>query len=318
MAWRILRSGDLGVVRGAGADALTGLLDVVRAQRCLQLVGVGRAQRVGDRGGRVGVAREQDLVGLLLVLVELEDPLVGVLVTSRVGSRVPLVVLLQRQRLVDAELLDLVRAARERLAAVRRERGVLQRDRADRHEGRPEVVVRERLAGADRDLLAVSLHRVAVAALVGAGVVLGAVDPADRVGLAGTRGERLGVERAQDAVLDLFAGDRVTGLPLGVVLDRELPLGEVLVGRAEVGGEVGDQLHVTGFGVAAVLRQRPVGEGLLDRVAEHRPSVGGVEVLGTRVRRDEHGDGATGGGALDLGRGALGVGDLLEPGVRIR
>ena len=61
-------------------------------------------------------------------------------------------------------------------------------------------------------------------------------------------------------------------LPRRVVTDGERPLGEVLVGRAEVGREVGDQHHLAGVVVAGVLGQRPVRERLLDRVARARTS----------------------------------------------
>ena len=144
-------------------------------------------------------------------------------------------------------------------------------------------------------------------ALVGVGTVVAVSVSEVVLGVlgAGTRREGVGVERALDAPGDLLGGDRLAVLPRRVVADRERPLGEVLVGAAQVGREVRDEDHLAGLVVAGVLGQRPVRERLLDRVARHRPAVGRVEVLGARVVRQVHRDGAARRSALDLGRGAL-------------
>ncbi len=126
--------------------------------------------------------------------------------------------------------------------------------------------------------------------------------------------ERLGVHRALDAPRDLLGSDRLAVLPRGVVADRERPLGVVVVGGAEVGGQVGDQHHLAGLGVAGVLRQRPVRQGLLDRVAGDGPAVGRVQRVRTGVAGQEDRDGPARRGTLDVGSGALTVRVLADLG----
>ena len=152
---------------------------------------------------------------------------------------------------------------------------------------------------------------VVLLALVGVGtlVVLAAQEVVLGVLGAGTRREGVGVERALDAPGDLLGGDGLAVLPLRVVADREGPLREVVVGRAQVGREVGDQ-HRLALLVTHVLRERAVGQRLLDRVAGDGPAVGRVERVGAGVAGQVDRDGPTSGGALDLGGGALTLGVL--------
>ncbi len=212
------------------------------------------------------------------------------------------------------------------LAVVRRLACLAERGRAHRHEGAPVVHVGEGLGHLDGDVLAVDLDtaplRAGVVVLLGVGAFVLARTEEVGLGVLGTRTGRevLGVHRTADAERDLFSGDRLAGLPRGVVTDRERPLREVLVGRAQVGREVRDQDHVAGLGVAHVLGQRAARERLLDRVAGHRPATRGVQVGGTGVARQQHRDLAAGFGALDLGCGALGVlvlGDVGRRGERV-
>ena len=119
---------------------------------------------------------------------------------------------------------------------------------------------------------------VVLRALVGVGALV--LVAAQEVGLWSTPcrdrpGSVLGVHRALDAEGDLLGGDRVAVLPLGVVADRERPLGEVVVGRAEVGGQVGHQDHLAGLVVAGVLGQRAVVSACwIELPVTDQPSVG--------------------------------------------
>ena len=151
---------------------------------------------------------------------------------------------------------------------------------------------------------AVPLLALGVLAGVGTLVVLAALEV--RLGVLGARARRegVGVERAADAERDLVGGDGLAVLPRGVVTDGEGPLRVVVVGRAQVGGEVGDQQRLTVL-VAGVLGQRAARERLLDRVARDGPPASRVERVGTGVAGQVDRDGAAGGRALDVCGGAL-------------
>ena len=111
--------------------------------------------------------------------------------------------------------------------------------------------------------------------------------------------------RALDAPGDLLGGDGLAVLPLRVVADRERPLGEVVVGRAQVGRQVGDEDHLAGLRVTGVLGQRPVVSACwIELPVTDQPSVGSSRVrAGVAGQVDR--DGAAGRGALDVGGGAL-------------
>ncbi len=125
--------------------------------------------------------------------------------------------------------------------------------------------------------------------------------------------ERLSVERALHAPLDLLSGDRRAVLPLRAVTHGELPLGEVCVRRAEVGGQVGHQDHVAGGLVVDVLRQLTHHQAGHDRVGVGVVEVGRVDRGGEPGRR-EHRHGAALGRPVD-GHWSGGLGVLAAAGI---
>ena len=175
-----------------------------------------------------------------------------------VGALVPLVVAHQLQRVTGLVVAELVRAGRQRVPGVGvRVLGLGLRDRADRRERTPVRHVRERPCHLDRDVVATDRDAVAVTLWVGVGpLVLVAVQEVV-VRVRRAVGEGVTVERGQDAELHVLRCDRAAVLILDAVTQRESPLGEVVVGRAQVGGQVGHQHHLLGLCVIDVLRQRP-------------------------------------------------------------
>jgi hypothetical protein len=130
----------------------------------------------------------------------------------------------------------------------------------------------------------------------------------------GPAGNGLGVHRALDAPRDLLG---VTGLPSShLASSRIVNFHSVKssFGVPEVGGQVGDQDHLAGLLVAGVLRQRPVRQRLLDRVAGDGPAVGRVHRVRTGVAGQVDRDGPARRGALDVGSGALTVRILADLG----
>ena len=129
--------------------------------------------------------------------------------------------------------------------------------------------------------------------LGGALVVLDAV-------AAGGLGERLEVEGPLHAELDVLGGDGGAVLVLHAVADGERPLGEVVVGGAEVGGQVGHEDRLAGLLVVDELGQRPVEQRGRDRVGVGVVDLARVHGLERRERDDL--DDAALLGALDLDR----------------
>ena len=108
-----------------------------------------------------------------------------------------------------------------------------------------------------------------VGARVGVGTLVGARRPGS-TGCCSRGPDRSGRScRPSSGSMPKATSSAVTGvavLPLDAVTDRELPLGEVVVGRAEVGGQVGDQDHLPGLRVVVVLRQLTGHQRRHDRV----------------------------------------------------
>ena len=188
---------------------------------------------------------EQELVDLLARDGEVELVAVRVRRAARVGRRVPLVVADQGQRLLGRVVGDLVRdrstAACWRTSAG--SAGLVGRDRAVGRERAPVGHVRERLGHRDGEGRC-RRRRSSRAARPGR-----CRGPCSRRRPRSTPGSRSRATRGTsrgpwtDSMPNLTSS-AVTGravLVLHAVADRERPLGEVLVGRAEVGGQVGHQ-----------------------------------------------------------------------------